>query len=104
VVAASWASGSYQHVSHRPSLATAKTYTEGAIPPAPGTATATGSFGNGESSGSKLPPGGAWELIDPVVEEDQVELPAKVGKEAIREDANDILRGRSRRRIVGLRS
>lgn len=96
MVAASWAFGSYQHVSHRPVLNTSKTYTEGAIPPAPGTASPTTSKGFGESSGSKLPPGGAWELVDPVVdEEDEVVPPIRAGKEAIRDDVNDILRGRS---------
>jgi hypothetical protein len=50
----------------------------------------------GQASGSRLPPGGAWELVDPVVEEQEARLPVRVGKEAIREDANDILRGRSR--------
>jgi hypothetical protein len=49
----------------------------------------------GEASGSRLPPGGAWELVDPVVEEQEIGLPVRAGKEAIREDANDILRGRS---------
>jgi hypothetical protein len=93
VVAASWASGSYQHVSHRPVLTTSKTYTEGAIPPPPGTASPTTATGHGESSGSKLPPGGAWELVDPVVEDDEVAPPLRAGKEAIREDVDAILRG-----------
>lgn len=92
VVAASWASGSYQHISHRPALNTAKTYTEGATPPTPGTASPTTATGNGESSGSKLPPGGAWELVEPVVEEDEAP-PPRAGKEAIREDVDAILRG-----------
>jgi hypothetical protein len=93
VVAASWASGSYQHISHRPTLATSKTYTEGATPPPPGTASPTTM---GEASGSKLPPGGAWELVDPVVEDAEDMPPIKAGKEAIREDANEILRGMSK--------
>jgi hypothetical protein len=98
VVAASWASGSYQHISHRPMLNTSKTYTEGAIPPPLGTASPSGT-GQGESSGSRLPPGGAWELVDPVVEEEEdLAPPPKAGKEAIRQDANEILRGRMRAR------
>jgi hypothetical protein len=74
-------------------LNSSKTYTEGAIPPPPGTASPTTATGNADSSGSKLPPGGAWELVDPVVEEEEMVPPARAGKEAIREDANDILRG-----------
>jgi hypothetical protein len=50
----------------------------------------------GEASGSKLPPGGAWELVDPVVEDAEDMPPIKAGKEAIREDANEILRGMSK--------
>ena len=95
VVAASWASGSYQHVSHRPAFNTAKTYTEGAVPPTPGTGSPTTTMVHGESSVSRLPPGGAWELVDPVVEEEEVILPVRAGKEAIREDADAILRGTS---------
>lgn len=93
VVAASWASGSYQHISHRPAFNTSKTYTEGAIPPPPGTAS-LGDADQGKSSVSALPPGGAWELVDPVVEEEYSAPPPKAGKEAIREDADEILRGR----------
>jgi hypothetical protein len=92
-VSASWASGSYQHVSHRPALNTSKTYTEGAAPPPLGTGSPTTATGHGESSGSKLPPGGAWELVDPVVEEVEVVPPIRAGKEAIREDVDAILRG-----------
>jgi len=90
VVAASWASGSYQHVSHRPALTSSKTYTEGAMPPPPGTGSPHAT-GQGESMESRLPPGGAWELVDPVVEDEAP--PVRSGKEAIREDVEAILRG-----------
>ena len=93
VVAGSWASGSYQHVSHRPALNTSKTYTEGATPPPLGTGSPATAGGHGESSGSRLPPGGAWELVDPVVEEEEMVPPVRAGKEAIREDVDAILRG-----------
>lgn len=89
IVAGSWASGSYQHITHRPVLASSKTYTEGAVPPPPGTSSPS----TAEASGSRLPPGGAWELVDSVVEEPEDMPPIKAGKEAIREDANEILRG-----------
>lgn len=93
-VAASWASESYQHVSHRPPLSASKTYTEGAPPPPPGTAVHSEPMepSSTSASGSRLPPGGAWEIIEPVQEE-KVVIPVKVGKEAIRENVDDILRG-----------
>lgn len=96
-VAASWASGSYQHVSHRPPLSASKTYTEGAPPPPPGTAIHSEPMeaSSTSASGSRLPPGGAWEIIEPVQEEKEVAIPAKVGKEAIRENVDDILKGQS---------
>jgi len=74
-------------------LNTSKTYTEGAAPPPLGTGSPATATGHGESSGSKLPPGGAWELVDPVVEEEEVVQPMRAGKEAIREDMDAILRG-----------
>ena len=47
------------------------------------------------ASGSRLPPGGAWEIIEQVQEEKEAVIPAKVGKEAIRENVDDILKGQS---------
>lgn len=96
VVAASWASGSYQHVSYRPPLSTSKTFTEGATPPPPGTTIYPDMSSASIPSGSRLPPGGAWELVDPVQEEQERPVPIKVGKEAIRENVDDILKGETR--------
>lgn len=97
-IAASWASGSYQHVSHRPTLSASKTYTEGAPPPPPGTAVHSEPMepSSTSASGSRLPPGGAWEIIEPVHEVKEVVVPVKVGKEAIRDNVDDILKGQSR--------
>ena len=109
-VAASWASTSYMHVSRpsgsggsrtRPHYASSKTYTEGVEPPPPGTSVpepaglAGGVNGSTIAGGrSKLPPGGAWEIVDPVdLREENTTPPPKVGKEAIRPDAEDILKG-----------
>lgn len=92
-VAASWASGSYQHVAHRPPLAASKTFTEGTTPPPPGTATSPKIISTSVASGSRLPPGGAWEMVEPLQEEREIEMPVKVGKEAIRENVDDILKG-----------
>ncbi|ORY25082.1 rab-GTPase-TBC domain-domain-containing protein [Naematelia encephala] len=105
-VAASWASTSYQHVSHpsastsssRPALVGSKTFTGGAAPPLPGTSNGAGSptlykSPSDRPSGSKLPPGGAWEIVeesDVRIEEEVV--PVKAGKESVREDVEDILR------------
>ena len=96
-IAASWASGSYQHVSQRPPLSASKTYTEGAPPPPPGTAIQSEPMeaDSMSASGSRLPPGGAWEIIEQVQEEKEAVIPAKVGKEAIRENVDDILKGQS---------
>jgi len=96
-IAASWASTSYQHISapsppKRPGITTSKTYTDGAPPPAPGTVI-NGS--NGLGGVARLPPGGAWEIVgtsDVREGEEEVEV-VKVGKEAVREDVEDILRG-----------
>ena len=92
-VAASWASTSYHHVSTpspplRPGFIGAKTYSDGTNPPAPGTLNG-GGFG-----GAKLPPGGAWEIVESseIREEEEVDL-VKVGKEAVRVDVEDILNG-----------
>ncbi|KAK8845567.1 hypothetical protein IAR55_006282 [Kwoniella newhampshirensis] len=102
-IAASWASTSYHHVSHpspssptRPTLIPAKTYSEGVAPPAPGTAvngSPNRAVRNINGSGSKLPPGGAWEIVEPSeLQEEETLEPVKVGKEAVREDVEEILR------------
>ena len=115
VVAASWASNSYQHISNppssppqtvpeerespkRPQFASSKTYTEGVKPPAPGTnGVGTSGSGHGEvASGSKsaLPPGGAWEMVEPSDIRDQGPVkPVVAGREAVRADVDDILNG-----------
>jgi hypothetical protein len=102
-VSSSWAS-SFQHVSHpsstsphRPVLPSAKTYTNGAPPPQPGTVL-PGTLGSGSDARSggtaKLPPGGAWELVEPDdVTEKVVQEPVRKGKEAVRQDADDVLNG-----------
>ncbi|TYJ54767.1 hypothetical protein B9479_004523 [Cryptococcus floricola] len=98
-IAGSWASTSYTHVGYpstsptRPTLQQSKTYSEGTSGPAPG----TGGNGPRASSsgpgvgGSKLPPGGAWEIVEADEVEEEV-IPVKVGKEAVREDVEDILK------------
>ncbi|WVF65923.1 hypothetical protein IAT40_000661 [Kwoniella sp. CBS 6097] len=98
-IASSWASTSYHHVSPpsptRPGLISTKTYSEGTVPPPPGTALPDSpSRARGEgANGSKLPPGGAWEIVEPAeLREEEVAPPAKAGKEAVREDVEDILR------------
>ncbi|WVQ76188.1 hypothetical protein IAR50_005850 [Cryptococcus sp. DSM 104548] len=109
-IAGSWASTSYTHVGYpstsptRPTLQQAKTYSEGTSGPAPG----TGASGPRASSsgpgvgGSKLPPGGAWEIVEADEVEEDV-IPVKVGKEAVREDVEDILKGSlSRPNLPGL--
>ncbi|OCF31195.1 tbc1 domain family protein [Kwoniella heveanensis BCC8398] len=99
VVSSSWASTSYHHVSPplptRPALVPAKTYSEGTVPPPPGTVLPESpSKARGErANGSKLPPGGAWEIVEPAeLREEEIAPPAKVGKEAVREDVEDILK------------
>lgn len=100
-IAASWASTSYTHVTYpnssptRPALPQSKTFTEGVAPPAPGTSAINGalrSHGHGHAGGSRLPPGGAWEIVEPeeIIEEEQE--PIKTGKEAVRVDVENILR------------
>jgi len=87
-VAASWASTSYQHIlaPSRPTMVAAKTYTDGVVLPSPGTVV------NGRSG--KLPPGGAWEIVESAdVREAEAVGPIKVGKEAVREDVEEILKG-----------
>ncbi|WVQ93553.1 hypothetical protein IAU59_000628 [Kwoniella sp. CBS 9459] len=99
-IASSWASTSFHHVSPpsptRPSLVPSKTYTEGAAPPPPGTGlpgSPSRTRGEGGANGSKLPPGGAWEIVEPAeLREEEFAPPAKVGKEAVREDVEDILK------------
>ncbi|WRT63831.1 uncharacterized protein IL334_000756 [Kwoniella shivajii] len=100
-VSASWNSTSYHHVSPpspivRPSLLQAKTYTEGAIPPAPGTSIPDSYGGKSNGTGSKLPPGGAWEIVEPSeiredIQQGDLPIPEKVGKEAVKDDVEDIL-------------
>jgi hypothetical protein len=104
---ASWSSG-FQHVEPpdsssppvivRPILATSKTYTDGAQPPLPGTAMYS-ALGNGNGA-KKLPPGGAWELVDGAEAEPVVVPAEKVGKEAVRDNVEDVLRGQSRSAII----
>ncbi|WVR03599.1 hypothetical protein IAU60_000591 [Kwoniella sp. DSM 27419] len=99
--ASSWASASFQHVTPpspaRPALVSSKTVTEGVVPPAPGTSSSVSpdrmkhSAVNG--SGSRLPPGGAWEIVETTeVTQEEVVVPEKVGKEAVREDVEDVVR------------
>ena len=92
-IAASWASASYQYITapsppHRPVIITSKTYTDGAPPPPPGT-TLNGSTKN---TGTKLTPGGGWEVVE-TAEIEEAEEPVKTGKEAVRDDVENILRG-----------
>ncbi|KIR75053.1 tbc1 domain family protein [Cryptococcus deuterogattii CA1014] len=100
-IAASWTSTSYSHVAYpnssptRPALPQSKTFTEGVAPPAPGTSAtdcALRPYDHGHTGGSRLPPGGAWEIVEPeeIIEEEQ-EL-VKTGKEAVRVDVENILR------------
>ena len=104
VVAASWTSTSYHHVPsspssspasvHRPQLSSSKTYTDGVSPPEPGTHVRNGKGSRRNDSKLNLPPGGAWEMVEPA--DIKEELPIKqvvAGKEAVREDVEDILRG-----------
>ena len=44
------------------------------------------------SAGTKLPPGGAWEIVESLPEEEVI-IATKVGAEAVREDADEIMRG-----------
>ena len=95
-IAASWASASYQYITapsppHRPVIITSKTYTDGAPPPPPGTLL----NGSTKNTGAKLPPGGAWEVVETaeVKGEEKMEEPVKIGREAVREDVENILRG-----------
>lgn len=106
-ISSSWAS-SFQHVSlnsspSRPALPSSKTYTEGAPPPQPGTSLATSTNGSPATAtrgatgagASKLPPGGAWEIVESRDCElgEEVVSPPKVGPEAVRSDVDEILRG-----------
>nr|ODN87621.1 tbc1 domain family protein [Cryptococcus depauperatus CBS 7841] len=81
----------------RPHLMQSKTYSEGLPPPPPGTLL----YNNGLSSTmseslavhARLPPGGAWELVEPEeVEEQGLKPTRKAGEEAIRKDVENILR------------
>ncbi|GFZ52006.1 GTPase-activating protein [Saitozyma sp. JCM 24511] len=105
-ISSSWAS-SFQHVSlnsspSRPALPSSKTYTEGAPPPQPGTSLATSTNGSPATAtrgatgagASKLPPGGAWEIVESRDCElgEEVVSPPKVGPEVVRSDVDEILR------------
>ena len=105
VISSSWASASYHHVPsspasttspaslHRPQLSSSKSFTDGATPPAPGTHLENDHKRNGSASRS-LPPGGAWEIVEPAeLKEEVPEPPAVAGKEAVREDIEEILKG-----------
>ena len=114
-VAASWTSASFQHVhlsdtspppspqKYRPVLSSAKTFTEGAKPPLPGTdeaalgrkvASPTTTTANGAS---QLPPGGPWELVEEAElrEEPEAFPTINSGKEAVRDDVDNIINGES---------
>jgi len=102
-VSGSWAS-SFQHVSHPSSSSPHRNQprvTNNKASPS----TVSGQIGisplppisdTKPAGQSKLPPGGAWEIVEPseVVEPAVIEVP-KVGKEAVRADIEDILRGKS---------
>ena len=105
-VAASWASGSYQHISYpsslshnplqRPVLITSKTYAEPTTAPPPGTSLSPSHVSDIKESASKLPPGGSWEIVDQAeLKEPEKAEPATAGKEALRGDMEDILNGSS---------
>lgn len=102
-IAASWASGSYQHISHpsslspnpipRPILTTSKTYAEPTTAPPPGTAFSPINSSEGKTA-SKLPPGGSWEIVDQAeLRETENAEPVTAGKEAVRGDMENILNG-----------
>ncbi|WWC58139.1 uncharacterized protein I303_100674 [Kwoniella dejecticola CBS 10117] len=104
VVVGSWASTSYHHISPpspiktlRPNLTTSKTFTEGTMPPPPGTSSNVHSHPHSGPSGSRLPPGGAWEIVETAeIPEDELddenEMPPIMGKEAVKDDVEDILK------------
>ncbi|WVQ62652.1 uncharacterized protein L199_000799 [Kwoniella botswanensis] len=107
LVIGSWNSNSYHHVSPpspikpttsgRPNLQTAKTFSEGTIPPIPGTSVPEGRHNAaGSVPRSKLPPGGAWEIVEQSEireqDEEDTRLPEQVGKEAVKDDVEDILK------------
>jgi hypothetical protein len=94
--AQSWSS-SFQHVQapipspgSRPHLSSSKTYTEGAVPPAPGT-TVNGTASSGTTT--KLPPGGAWEMVEPSEATDTPPQGQETGAEVVKADMRDILAG-----------
>jgi hypothetical protein len=47
---------------------------------------------------TRLPPGGAWEMVEPADAAEPSE-PQQVGPEAVRGDADDVLRGKQKRRL-----
>lgn len=47
-----------------------------------------------EGGGSKLPPGGSWEIVEEAELRDEVPVElVKPGKEAVRSDVQDVLNG-----------
>lgn len=111
-VVASWNSNSYTHINHptlntpsppsipRPQLQSIKTYNDATTAPTPGTGVlheSTGQSGNGTKGqggggGSKLPPGGSWEIVEEAELRDEVPKDlAKPGKEVVRSDFEEIL-------------
>ncbi|ORX34797.1 rab-GTPase-TBC domain-domain-containing protein [Kockovaella imperatae] len=105
VISSSWASASYHNIPtsptgtsspssiHRPQISSSKTYTDGATPPPPGTHV-VGNVHKKTASGSKssLPPGGAWEIVEPAELKEEAVEPKVAGKEAVRDDLEDILK------------
>lgn len=67
----------------------AKTYTEGAAPPEPGTAVNE----QGSNTKTKLPPGGAWEMVEPGEANDTPLRKQEAGPEVVRANVHDILTG-----------
>jgi hypothetical protein len=79
----------------RPGLLMHKTYADATTAPEPGTA-GIHAAGAGGAAGrtSKLPPGGSWEIVEEAELKDDVPVDiAQAGKEAVRHDVEDILRG-----------
>jgi hypothetical protein len=88
----------------RPGLLMHKTYADATTAPEPGTAAMHGASGaGGTGRTSKLPPGGSWEIVEEaeLKEEAPVDI-APPGKEAVRQDVEDILRGELARNPVNI--
>ena len=80
----------------RPGMLTHKTYADATTAPEPGTAAIHAASGAGSAGRtSKLPPGGSWEIVEEaeLKQEVPVDILAQPGKEAVRTDVEDILRG-----------